>query len=62
MDNYLVLGVMILLAIFGIVALCEKPKFEGAARWRYISIIIVVAGLIACLLFIRGTFGLLFGG
>jgi hypothetical protein len=62
MNDYLVVGVMLLLAIFGVVALCEKPKFEGAARWRYISIVIVAMGEVACLLLTLGIFSLLFGG
>jgi len=61
-DNYLIMGVMVLLAIFGIVALCEKPRFEGAARWRYIAIGIVSAAEVVCLLMVVGAISLLLGG
>lgn len=62
MHNYLVYTVMGLLALFGLVVLFEKPKFEGAARWRYISLGIVAVAEVVCALLLVGTLSLLFGG
>lgn len=62
MHDYLIYTVMLLLAIFGILVLVEKPKFEGAARWRYIAVGIIAIAEVVCTLLIVGTLSLLFGG
>jgi len=62
MHDYLIYTVMGLLALLGLAIALEKPKFEGAARWRYITLGLLGVSEIVCLLLLFGAFSLLFGG